>query len=122
MRYRLLEIDAQALSNGDDEPETQTVTEVAPETRAADSPCAPRKWRERILRHWKSKLGAGIIGAVIVQNPIGFIIAAVIVHFYPPGKRVWIVILSLLAVLIVLIIIDGAQKQAGTGAAPVEQQ
>ena len=110
-----LEIDRQALAD-DDEWVTESGTQMRSETEVADPPAAPveGKWRERILRHWKSKLGAGIIGGLIFQNPLGFIVAAFIVHFYPPGKRTWIVILSVLAVLLLLAIANEAQ--IGTGA------
>ena len=57
--------------------------------------------------------GAGIIGRLIFQYSLGFIVGALIVYFYPPGKGSWIVILSLLVVLFLLAIANEVQK--GTG-------
>ena len=110
------EIDPQALSDDEDEAVTEPMTEGGSETAIADASAQPvkGKWRERLLRHWKSKLGAGLIGALVLQNPLGFLVVAFIVHFYPPGKRVWIITLSLLAVLLLLVIANEAQKGTGT--------
>ena len=86
-----LEIDSDVLSDEAREMPLSTITQVPDPQTASATPAAKKSgWRERLLRHWKSKLGAGFIGAIVFQNPIGFLVAAGIVHFYPPGKRVWI--------------------------------
>ena len=102
-----LDIDPQTLPD-DQSAETELATRdgAATELETSPSPAPKGGWRERLLRHWKSKLGVGIIGVILFQNPIGFLVAALIVHFYPPTKRVWIIILSALVVLMVLSMFD----------------
>jgi len=88
---------------------------------------APARGRLRrvVLRHWKSKLGAGLLGLVLSGgNPVVMGLAMVVVHFFAPKRWVWITILCLLTIVIGLAIINDAanKQQVGSSAPPAGEQ
>ena len=92
--------------------EATTIAELR--SPAQDPQKSKLAWLRAIfVRHWKSKLGFGVLASAVLQNPIGFVIAMAVFHYVTPTRKIWIGITVFLVALILLAIGIEANKTPG---------
>ena len=96
------------------EPELLMTTQDVATVKSSKTVPAVTRLRSLLTKHWKSKLGAGLILSLLLVNPIGLLIGGGIFHFVRPSKRLWFWI-SFVLVLLLLVLIGLNLEQPPVG-------